>query len=123
MCERQRAWIIVQIAAPYFQQAHEQGLTKLVDYNRNIWQLDLGCYQLIYVQSLLNQKSLIVKAEARGRLLEIRLLGNKNTIYIEQAITQVDVQWFLHLKKTKPQYLQQTRIRRRKRGRQRQLQI
>jgi hypothetical protein len=123
MCDRQRAWIIVRIAVPHFQQAHERGLTKLVDPNCNIWQLNLGLYQLTYAQPLLTEKSLTVEVKGRGRLFEIQRSGEETQIHIERAIAQTDVEWFLQLGKTKPQYFQQRRTHRRRRGRQRQLQL
>jgi len=119
MCDRQRAWIIVRIAAPYFQQAHEQGLTKLIDSNCNIWQLNLGLYQLTYAQPLLTEKSLSVEVKGRGHLFEIQRSGERTQLHIEQSITQEDVEWFLQLGKTKPQYFQQRRMHRRRRRRQR----
>ena len=123
MCDRQRAWIIVEIAVPYFQQAHDRGLTKLVDSNRNIWQLNLGLYQLTYAQPLLTEKSLTVEVKGRGRLFEIQRSGEGTQIHIERSITQKDVEWFLQFEKTKPQYFQRRRTHRGRRRRQRQLQL
>ncbi|AFZ33544.1 MULTISPECIES: hypothetical protein [Cyanophyceae] len=123
MCNQQRASLIIQIAVPYFQQAHEQGLTKLVDPNRNIWQLNLGLYQITYAQPLLTEKSLTVEVKGRGCLFMLQRSGDQTQIHIQQLITQKDVQWFLHLGETKPQDFQQRRTHRRRRGRQRQLQI
>jgi hypothetical protein len=123
MCDRQRAWVIVRIAVPYFQQAHERGLTKLVDPNCNIWQLNLGLYQLTYAQPLLTEKSLTVEVKGRGHLFEIQRSDKGTQIHIERSITQTDVEWFLQLGKTKPQYFQRRRTHRRGRGKQRQLQL
>ena len=123
MCDRQRAWVIVRIAVPYFQQAHERELTKLVDPNCNIWQLNLGLYQLTYAQPLLTEKSLSVEVKGRGHLFEIQRTDEGTQIHMEQSITQKDVEWFLQLGKTKPQYFHRRRTHRRRRGRQRQLQL